>query len=89
MSIANTQTETIIEAGIIEGNDQVQARIEHLKALESLIGNSYPNKFERTNITGKEDTISAILEFAPIAEVVKEIKAHIETLGENEHRTLN
>ncbi len=84
MSIANTQTETIIQAGIIDAGDQVQVRIEHLKALEKLIGNSYPNKFERSQITGAEDTISNILAFAPIVEVVKEIKAHIETLNEGE-----
>ncbi len=84
MSIANTQTETIIEAGIIEENDQVEARIEHLKELENLVGNVYPNKFDRSRISGKEDTISNILAFAPVAEVVGEIKAHIATLNEGE-----
>lgn len=74
MSIANTETETIIQAGIIEDNDQVQARVEHLKALENLVGNSYPNKYERSNITGKEDTISAIVGFEPITQIVKELK---------------
>ena len=84
MSIANTQTETIIQAGIIDENDQVLARVEHLKELEKLVGNSYPNKFERTKISGKEDTISNILQLAPIIEVVKEIKAHVATLAERE-----
>ena len=74
MSIANTHTETIIEAGIIDDSDQVQARVEHLKELENLIGNSYPNKYDRSNITGAEDTISNILNFAPVAEIVKELK---------------
>lgn len=74
MSIANTQTETIIEAGIIEGNDQVQARVEHLKELENIVGNSYPNKYDRTNITGKEDTISNILAFEPVTKLAKELK---------------
>jgi lysyl-tRNA synthetase class 2 len=74
MSIANTQTENIVEAGIIEGNDQVQARIEHLKGLEKLVGNSYPNKFQRTSITGKEDTITDILAFESFREIVKELK---------------
>ena len=74
MSIANTQTETIIEAGIIDAGDQVLARVEHLKALEGLIGNSYPNKFERSNITGKEDTISNIHDFAPVTELVKQLE---------------
>ncbi len=74
MSIANTQAETIIQAGIIDDNDQVMARIEHLKALEVLVGNSYPNKFERSRITGKEDTISNILAFAPVAEIAKQLR---------------
>nr|HMS43233.1 hypothetical protein [Pyrinomonadaceae bacterium] len=74
MSIANTKTKNIIEAGIIDDNDQVLARVEHLKQLENLIGNSYPNKYERSKITGKEDTISAISEFAPVAELVKQLK---------------
>ncbi len=74
MSIANTQTKNIIEAGIIDDNDQVQARIEHLRELERLVGNSYPNKYQRSNITGKEDTISAILAFEPIKEIVQKLK---------------
>jgi lysyl-tRNA synthetase class 2 len=75
MSIANTATETIIEAGIIEDNDQSQARVEHLKQLEALVGNAYPNKFERTKISGTEDTISNILAFAPVAELAEELNA--------------
>ena len=74
MSIANTTAKTIFEAKIIESNDQTEARVEHLKELESLVGNSYPNKYDRTNITGKEDTISNILAFAPIAELAKQLK---------------
>jgi lysyl-tRNA synthetase, class II len=74
MSIANTQTETIIQAGIIDDNDQVLARVEHLKELENLVGNSYPNKYERSNVTGKEDTISNIHDFSPVMELVKQLK---------------
>lgn len=74
MSIANTKNETIIKAGIIDGNDQTQARVEHLRELENLVGNSYPNKFERSKITGAEDTISNILSFPAVAEIVKELK---------------
>ncbi|CAN5315512.1 lysine--tRNA ligase [soil metagenome] len=74
MSIANTASQTIFEAGIIESNDQTEARVAHLKQLEALIGNSYPNKYERSRITGKEDTISNILAFEPIGEIVKELK---------------
>jgi hypothetical protein len=48
----------------IEENDQTAARHEHLEALRQLVGNVYPNKFERSRIVdpGKEDTITAIVE---------------------------
>src|SRR5688572_13894558 len=48
----------------IEDNDQTAARREHLEALRELVGNVYPNKFERSRIVdaGKEDTITAIVE---------------------------
>ncbi len=48
----------------IEDNDQTRARQEHLEALRELVGNAYPNKFERSEIVepGKEDTITAIVE---------------------------
>jgi lysyl-tRNA synthetase class 2 len=48
----------------IEENDQTRARHEHLEALRALVGNVYPNKFERSEAveSGKEDTITAIVE---------------------------
>lgn len=48
----------------IEENDQTLARREHLDALRRLVGNVYPNKFERSQTveSGKEDTVSSILE---------------------------
>jgi lysyl-tRNA synthetase, class II len=48
----------------IEENDQTDARLAHLDALRSLVGNVYPNKFERSEIIepGKEDTITAVVE---------------------------
>jgi len=48
----------------IEDNDQTQARQEHLEALRRLVGNAYPNKFERSQSVEprKEDTITAIAE---------------------------
>ncbi len=48
----------------IETNDQTQARREHLEALRALVGNVYPNKFERSRIIdpAREDTISAVVE---------------------------
>jgi lysyl-tRNA synthetase, class II len=47
----------------LEDNDQTQARREHLESLRQLVGNVYPNKFERSNVTGNpsgEDTITSI-----------------------------
>ena len=48
----------------IEDNDQTIARREHLEGLRALVGNVYPNKFERSEIVeaGREDTISSIVE---------------------------
>jgi lysyl-tRNA synthetase class 2 len=48
----------------IEENDQTRAREEHLEALRALVGNVYPNKFERSEVveSGKEDTITAVVE---------------------------
>jgi lysyl-tRNA synthetase class 2 len=50
---------------IIPDNDQTQARREHLDALRQLVGNVYPNKFERSNVTENssgEDTITSMVE---------------------------
>lgn len=48
----------------IEDNDQTQARQEHLESLHELVGNPYPNKFERSDVVevGREDTITAVVE---------------------------
>jgi len=48
----------------IEENDQTRARGEHLAALRTLVGNVYPNKFERSEVVepGKEDTITAVVQ---------------------------
>jgi lysyl-tRNA synthetase class 2 len=45
-------------------NDQTRARQEHLDALRQLVGNVYPNKFERSQVVepGREDTITAVVE---------------------------
>jgi lysyl-tRNA synthetase, class II len=48
----------------IEENDQTRVRHEHLTALRQLVGNAYPNKFERSQVVapGREDTITSIVE---------------------------
>jgi lysyl-tRNA synthetase class 2 len=50
---------------IVPENDQTRARREHLEALRQLVGNVYPNKFARSNVTENasgEDTITSIVE---------------------------
>ena len=50
---------------IIPDNDQTLARREHLDALRQLVGNVYPNKFQRSNVTDSpsgEDTITSIVD---------------------------
>jgi lysyl-tRNA synthetase class 2 len=69
---------------IVEPNDQTEARLEHLEKLRELVGNVYPNKFERSTVTGSEDTISAILAFEPIASIAAEMAAAKANLKEGE-----
>src|SRR5205814_7760241 len=69
---------------IIETNDQTEARREHLDAMRALVGNVYPNKFVRSAISGSEDTITNILHYDPVVEIVAEIKAIVATLAERE-----
>src|SRR6266496_3412463 len=48
----------------IEENDQTLARREHLEGLRALVGNVYPNKFERSNVSDNpsgEDTITTVV----------------------------
>ncbi len=49
---------------ILGENDQTRARQEHLEALRQLVGNVYPNKFERSQTIehGREDTIARVVE---------------------------
>src|SRR5256714_14777 len=78
----------------IEHNDQTRAREEHLNELRALVGNVYPNKFERSHITGDEDTITALVEkFAdrvpklsegerPAPEALERINAELKEVGQ-------
>ncbi len=69
---------------IIEPNDQTEAREHNLAELVALVGNPYPNKFERTKVSGEEDTITALVKFPPVAETLKEIGEVVAKLGERE-----
>jgi lysyl-tRNA synthetase class 2 len=57
-------TMLLMSVPFIEENDQTRARQEHLQALRQLVGNVYPNKFERSHLIDpdREDTISAVVE---------------------------
>ncbi len=69
---------------IIEPNDQTEARKASLNSISALVGNVYPNKFVRTNVSGSEDTITALKHCDKIADIetrMAEIKA---SLGEGE-----
>ena len=63
----------------IEENDQTIARHQHLEALRELVGNVYPNKFDRSEIVepGKEDTITAIVEKFRAFEPAEELNKHV------------
>ncbi len=66
---------------IVEQNDQTAARREHLEKLQELVGNVYPNKFDRSDVSGAEDTITALKQFGKIADVeakMAEIKAKLD-----------
>ncbi len=69
---------------IIEPNDQTEARIEHLNALRDLVGNAYPNKFERSRLSGSEDTISALVAHPDVAKIASEMAEIVAGLGESE-----
>lgn len=66
---------------IIETNDQTQAREHNLKELIEIVGNPYPNKFKRSYVSGKEDTITNLIRFEPIVEVLDEIDKSISETG--------
>ncbi|MEP6568727.1 MAG: lysine--tRNA ligase [Acidobacteriota bacterium] len=54
----------LMSVPFIEENDQTRARQEHLEALQRLVGNAYPNKFERSQTidSQREDTITSVFE---------------------------
>ncbi|HEV7891032.1 MAG TPA: lysine--tRNA ligase [Pyrinomonadaceae bacterium] len=55
---------SLSQRGIIEDNDQTRARAEHLEKIRELVGNAYPNRFERSRVTEseeQEDTITSVV----------------------------
>lgn len=69
---------------IIEPNDQTEARENNLREISEFVGNPYPNKFERSKVSGVEDTISKIVEMPVAVEATEEIGKIIANLGEGE-----
>jgi lysyl-tRNA synthetase class 2 len=69
---------------IIEQNDQTAARREHLQKLREIVGNVYPNKFERSSISGTEDTITNLLAYPPVKSIAAEIGDVVAKLAERE-----
>src|SRR5256714_13175406 len=55
---------TPLFGNVVEDNDQTRARREHLGRIRELVGNAYPNKFQRTSLTESaegEDTITSVV----------------------------
>jgi lysyl-tRNA synthetase class 2 len=55
---------TTLPEEIIPDNDQTRARAEHLERIRALVGNAYPNRFERSRLTESaegEDTLTSIV----------------------------
>jgi lysyl-tRNA synthetase, class II len=55
---------TRLPEDIVPDNDQTRARRQHLSGIQELVGNAYPNKFERSRLTPSvegEDTITSIV----------------------------
>ncbi|HUR99367.1 MAG TPA: lysine--tRNA ligase [Pyrinomonadaceae bacterium] len=69
---------------INEQNDQTAARLEHLDKLREIVGNVYPNKYERSRVSGTEDTITNLLNFEPVKKIVAEIGEVVSKLAEGE-----
>ncbi len=79
-----SQWETVLRQVGIETNDQIKARFKNVREIHQLVGNVYPNKFSRSALTGTEDTITNILHYSPIEEIVADIKEIVANLAERE-----
>ncbi|MDT7807372.1 MAG: lysyl-tRNA synthetase, class, partial [Acidobacteriota bacterium] len=58
---------------IVPDNDQTRARREHLDKIRALVGNAYPNRFVRTDVTESpegEDTITSLLDDETLKRIV-------------------
>ena len=67
------QWEKILKQVGIEPNDQTIARFDNAFELRKLVGNVYPNKYVRSQISNDEDTITRLKAYGPITEIVGEM----------------
>jgi lysyl-tRNA synthetase class 2 len=68
---------TPLIGNVVEDNDQTRARLSHLEEIKALVGNAYPNKFQRTNLAGSaegEDTVTSIADRETIKRIVGDEK---------------
>jgi lysyl-tRNA synthetase class 2 len=66
---------TSLPEEIIPDNDQTRARHEHLEKIRALVGNAYPNKYARTDVTKSpegEDTITSLVNEETLKRIVGE-----------------
>jgi lysyl-tRNA synthetase, class II len=68
------QWEKVLKQVGIEPNDQTIARFDNAFELSKLVENVYPNKFLRTNVCGKEDTITNLKAYEPIVKIVADME---------------
>jgi lysyl-tRNA synthetase class 2 len=64
---------TTLPESIVPNNDQTRARREHLERIQALVGNAYPNKFSRTDVTKSsegEDTITSLVNDETVKRIV-------------------
>ena len=80
------QWEKILKQVGIEPNDQTIARFDNAFELRKLVGNVYPNKYVRSQISNDEDTITRLKAYGPITEIVGEM-ADWKKLHEGERPT--
>jgi lysyl-tRNA synthetase class 2 len=66
---------TSLPEEIVPDNDQTRARREHLEKIRALVGNAYPNKYARTDVTQSpegEDTITSLVNDETLKRIVGE-----------------
>src|ERR671921_682883 len=67
---------TRLYGDVLPDNDQTRARQEHFREILALVGNPYPNRFDRTRLTesaeGEDTVTSVVAQFGKQAPELKE-----------------